>query len=413
MTRPTDFYRPRALTLSGIRMLPVPGAGARLIRDTKSPGLAVRITPAGVRSFVVSYMFIGTEKRMTIGPVSMQDGDSGLTVTAARKRAGDIRSDARKGKDPLGERQRQARAETFKQLWEQFVEQHGPRLRPATLRDYSSLARLYLLPALGPRKVEVITYPEVAALHRKVTRAGSTYQANRCVAVTRKLFSFAIRAGLIEKNPATGIELNPEAGRERYLTGEEMARLFQAMREYEKGRPSRRTYCDAVRLLLLTGARRGEVMNARWEQFDLQGGVWTKPAATTKQKRLHRVPLSGAALALLQTLPADGAWLFPSSRGKGPITDMKKPWETVRGMAGLDDVRLHDLRHCFASHAISAGVPLAVVGALLGHSQAATTQRYAHLLDDPQRKAADKVGAVVRHAETGQTGDVVPLRRGA
>lgn len=282
MTRITDAYRPRALTLPGIRALPVPDSGTRLIRDSKEKGLAVRITSSGSRTFVVTYMFIGTEKWMTIGPVSMHDGDSGLTLTAARERAGDVRADARKGIDPLGERQRQIRAATFTELWEQFVEQHGPRLRPATLRHYSSLARLYMLPAFGARKVEAITYPEVAALHRKITRAGRLYQANRVAAVTRKLFSFAIRAGLIEKNPATGVELNPEAGRERYLAGEEMARLFVAMREYEKGRPNRRTYRNAIRLLLLTGARRGEVMNARWEQFDLQGGVWTKPAATTK-----------------------------------------------------------------------------------------------------------------------------------
>ena len=157
-----------------------------------------------------------------------------------------------------------------------------------------------------------------------------------------------------------------------------------------------RRCANIIRLIMLTGARRGEAMNARWEQFDLENGVWTKPAATTKQPMLHRAPLSPAAVELLQGIrddvPADCPWVFPGEKKGQPLSEMHSFWEGVREKAQLKDARIHDLRHTFASLLVSGGMTLPMIGRLLGHTQAQTTLRYAHLYDDPLREGLDQVG---------------------
>ena len=164
-------------------------------------------------------------------------------------------------------------------------------------------------------------------------------------------------------------------------------------------------------MLLLTGARRGEVLSATWEMFDLENGVWTKPSSHTKQKKLHRVPLSPPALQLLQEIKnrgSDSEYVFPSRLGaKRPhLTELKNSWKKVCELAGLEGVRIHDLRHSFASILVSGGASLPLIGALLGHTQVQTTQRYAHLMDDPLRRAVTSAGAVI---EANGEADVVKL----
>lgn len=406
----------QALYLATIRTYPLPKVGSKLIRDGGCEGLAVRLTATGSRTFVACYMVTGRERRMTLGPVAMGDGDSGLTLTAARARVGKVRSQARDGGDPLAERQAKIRAETFREFWEDYVNAREHELRPATMADYRSIAAQYLLPALGSRKLAEITTHDIKALHRKITRAGHPYRANRVLALLSAMFRCAVNDKLhkdVTVNPAAAaaVARNPERGRERFLTPDEIARLFEALRTHEQGSPRRQSACNIIRLLLLTGARRGEVLGARWEHFDLRAGVWTKPAATTKQKKMHHVPLSPQAIALLKSLPADSDLLFPSASNSGALTGLKRAWSAVCTLAGLENVRIHDLRHSFASLAISGGIPLAVVGGLLGHTQAQTTQRYAHLHDEVQRAATGAVGAIIGHADTGRTAEVVPLRR--
>jgi len=193
-----------------------------------------------------------------------------------------------------------------------------------------------------------------------------------------------------------------------------LARLVDAL----NGHPNRRA-ANAVRLLLLTGARRGEVLAATWEQFDLAAGVWTKPSAHTKQKRAHRVPLSAPALALLLTMRAEAEaaghgspHLFPGDAPGKPLGDIKNFWGSVCRRAGVAGVRLHDLRHQYASMLASAGLSLPIIGRLLGHTQAQTTARYAHLFDDPLRQATERVGALIEGAggAGGATGGPAPRR---
>jgi integrase len=165
--------------------------------------------------------------------------------------------------------------------------------------------------------------------------------------------------------------------------------------------------------LLLTGARKTEVTAARWEQFDLAGGTWTKPGSTTKQKADHHVPLSAPALQLLNTIgPKPQGYLFPGRDGDG-FLNIQTTWEAVRKVAGIEDVHLHDLRHSFASILVSSGASLPLIGALLGHSNPTTTARYSHLFLDPLRAAAERVGAIVTGKPTAEVIEIAGTRKGA
>jgi integrase len=222
------------------------------------------------------------------------------------------------------------------------------------------------------------------------------------------MFGLAIKWKWRTDNPAKGIERNPENKRHRYLTSAEVEGLMVAL----AGHPDQQA-ANIIRLLLLTGARRSEVQSARWDQFDLTSGVWTKPGATTKQKTQHRVPLSAPARQLLADLWAEtegsAEYVFPG-RGGGHRVEFKRDWAAICTGAGITGARIHDLRHSFASILASAGLSLPIIGALLGHTQPQTTARYAHLLDDPLRAATERVGAIV----TGRPiAEVVPLKAGA
>jgi len=244
---------------------------------------------------------------------------------------------------------------------------------------------------------------------------GNTY---RHPAVLAKMLALAVKWELRADNPARGIERAPEERRERFLTPAEIARLGDVLAEHLE-----RTSANAVRLLLLTGSRRGEVLGATWDQFDLSAGTWTKPAATTKQAKLHRVPLSAAARALLSGMRAEAdqedarrakygmpaiPFLFPGKETQ-PLREIKHFWGAVCRKAGITGVRVHDLRHTFASILASSGLSLPIIGALLGHTQASTTNRYSHLLDDPLRAAAERAGAVITGAGSGQDAEVVEI----
>ena len=221
-------------------------------------------------------------------------------------------------------------------------------------------------------------------------------RANRGLALVSKMFSLAVQWELRTDNPCRGIPRNREVGRERYLSPIELSRLMAAL-----AADRRQDKANMVRRLLLTGARRGEVLQARWDEFDLVVGTWAKPASRTKQGRSHRIPLSAPArliLAEMQHAAADDRLLFPARRRGSSQVNLSEFWREVCRAAGIEGVRLHDLRHSFASFLASGGLSLPVIGALLGHTQPATTARYSHLLDDPLRAATEKVGQIIESA---------------
>ena len=276
------------------------------------------------------------------------------------------------------------------------------------VEDQSLLNQL-ILPQFGRLRVGSVQRSDVEAFHREVTKT-TPVRANRAHSLLRRMFNLALGWGWVEANPCVGVERNQEEMRERYLSPQELGRVMTALAAHPN-----QTSANAVRLLLLTGARRGEVLGATWDQFDFSAGVWTKPASATKQRRSHRVPLSEPAQQLLAEMHAasdGGSALFPGRRGAEQQRGLRTFWATVTRQADIEGVRLHDLRHTYASYLASAGMSLPLIGALLGHSSPATTARYAHLLDDPLRAATERVGAIVTGAGKGGA-PVVPIRRGA
>jgi integrase len=212
-------------------------------------------------------------------------------------------------------------------------------------------------------------------------------------------------------NPSRGVALNQEERRQRFLTPAEIARLIAALDQRRAKQDQ--TSVALVKFLLLTGARFSEGARADWSQFDLDAGTWTKPASFTKQKRMHSIPLAGPTLALLQQLRGTGTsnFLFPGRDGHRPLTKVSSLWRSVTRDAGLEGVRVHDLRHSFAALLASGGASLLLIGELLGHTQSQTTHRYSHLLDAVQRAAVEKAGAVIAGGSTAEVIDLPKSQR--
>lgn len=396
-----------------VRQLAAPAKGNKVYYDVEVKGFGVRVTAAGARSFVLNYRSDGRERRITIG--SFPD----WSVRAAREQAKTLKRRVDFGEDPMADRHEERAAKTVGHLCDLFEEQHLPSRRISTQEDYRSLLRLYIRPQFGQLKVAALRHGDVATLHREIARR-APYRANRMVAVLSKMLSIAIREGWREDNPARGIERAHEEKRERFLSPAEICRLGKALAAHAE-----RTSANAIRLLLLTGARRSEALSATWDQFDLTTGIWIKPSAHTKQKKQHRVPLSAPALALLAEMrreaPEGCRYVFPSTKsskpaGDGtaakfePLTEVKRTWNTVCRAAQMPDTRLHDLRHSYASVLASRGLSLHIVGALLGHTQPRTTARYAHLYDDALRAATEQVGAMVAGNDQ-PSAEVLPIWR--
>ncbi|WP_339951187.1 tyrosine-type recombinase/integrase [uncultured Albimonas sp.] len=401
-----------------IRSLPDPEARARIVYDAALPGFGLRLTPGGARAFVLNYVVSGRERRMTIGRFPA------WSTSAAREEARALRRRIDLGEDPMAESAARdaaaaaARATpTVADLFARYDREHLPTKAPRSAADDRSMWRSCILPALSARKVAEVAPDDVDRLHAEVSRSRPV-RANRIVEVLRKAFNLAIRWGWRADNPAAGVRRNREEPRDRYLSPAEIRRLVVALDRHPE-----RVSASAIRLLMLTGARRSEALGATWDQFDLEAGVWIKPSSQTKQRRAHRVPLSAPAVRMLAEMrqAARGRFVFPGADPERPLTDVKRTWLAVCRDAGLavgepkrsaagevlrdaqgeprlrwtPTVRLHDLRHTYASILASQGLSLPVIGALLGHSQPQTTARYAHLLDDPLRAATEAVAGVV------------------
>jgi len=368
-----------------VRQSPTPAKGNRVTYDARLSGFGLRVTAAGSKSFVFNYRVKGRERRITIGQYPA------WTVLAARKHAEHLRRQVDTGVDPLESRISAREAPTVQALFNRYEEEHLPTKALRSAADDRSMWKNDILPALGAKKVADIRPQDCDDLHRSISRTRPT-RANRVNEVLRKALNLAIRWGWIERNPASGVRRNPEPKRHRYLGREEVSRLISALSKHPE-----RTSAEAILFMLLTGCRKSEALNATWSQFDLVSRVWTKPSAETKQRREHRVPYSSAVGDILKRRRAQGrsSQVFAGSTGSA-LQDVRRTWEAACKSADLHSVRLHDLRHTFASLVASAGQSLMVVGELLGHSTPQTTKRYAHLYDDTLRIAAEGVSLSLR-----------------
>ena len=413
-----------------VKKLPLPPKGSKVHYDATTKGFGVSVTANGARSFVLNYRVKGTgrERRVTIGRFP------DWMTTAARDEAKRLRRLIDAGGDPLASIEAEREAPTVSDLAARFIAEHLPRLRPATQKAYRRLIASHIMPGLGVHtKVADVTYVDCDRLHRSI---GKRYEGNRVMAVLSKMLSLAIRWQWRADNPVKSVERNPEVKRKRYLSAEELQRLTAALAAH----PDRQV-ANIIRMALLTGARIGEIFSMRWEAVN--DGVWSKPASTTKQKSDHVVSLSAPALQLLNeiraeqngnTLPISNTnhgslsanaqhaglskathgspFVFPSDKGRtGHIAGIEKSWRSIKKAAKIEGLRIHDLRHSYASLLASSGASLPLIGAMLGHSSPATTARYAHLFQDPQKAAAERVAAIVEGKKSAEVIDIKGGRR--
>jgi integrase len=409
-----------------------PRSGEYFVWDGALAGYGVRVQTTGAMSYVVKYRAgsgrAAPTRRLTLAKVGTITPDEARTL--AKKTLGSVAH----GADPAAQRAADKRASTLAEVAEQFLTEHVEAKRSASSAgSYRDLLERLALPELGKRKVGKITSAEIQRLHSK--NAHTPYQANRLLRVLSSLFTFAGKAHAVPIgfNPCRGIEYFPEEGRERYLTTPELARIGEAVREAETvGLPyvvdqsnpkakhapkesNRRTIIGqyagaALRLLIFTGARLREILHLKWDHIDFERGLLLLPTSKTGKKT---IVLNAPALAILNSLPQASDYVIAGTSPDKPRADLKRPWRAVLNRAGLTGVRIHDLRHTHASVGAGAGSGLPIIGKLLGHTQAVTTQRYAHLDADPLRRASEHIGSQLASAMgegTGQGADVVTLQ---
>lgn len=389
------------LTDKLVRSIPAPSSSNRVTYDAEVKGFGFRITAKGARAFVLNYRVGGRERRYTIG--NYPD----WSVAAAREEAKRLKRFVDKGYDPMGERHTYRAAPTIAELAKRYLEEHAVRKVPRAQKDDRAMLEKIVLAAIGRLKVHEVRREDIDRLHQEVSRT-HPIRANRTAQLLSKMFNLAIRWEYRADNPVKGLHRNPEPKRTRYLSAEELRRLISVLTTHPN-----QSSANVIRLLLLTGARRGEVMGATWDQFDLKNGIWTKPSAHTKQKKEHRIPLSVPARQLLTQMKTDAGpspYIFPGRVPGKHLTEIKAFWAGVCKQANLRDCRIHDLRHTYASILASAGLSLPVIGALLGHTQPNTTARYSHLFDDPLREATERVGQVLEAEGSDHSGKIEPIR---
>ena len=323
---------------------------------------------------------------MTLGPVTA------MTPEIARTRAMALLAEARAGGDPAMQRDADRKAATVKLLGLRFLDEYVPdHCKESTANEYRRSVELFIDPGIGNRKVSKIQRKDIAELHHAMRR--TPYQANRTLGVLSKMFNMAEVWGLRPdgSNPCLHVKRFKEEKRERFLSAEEFRRLGSVLDEILQEGSETRSAVVAIRLLMLTGCRLSEIQKLRWEHVDLDSGELNLPDTKTGGRA---VPLAPSAVRLLAALPRndDNQWVIVGRKAGSHLTDLQHPWRRIRDRAGLPDVRIHDLRHSFASRALALGEGLPMIGKLLGHTQVQTTARYAHLARDTVKASASRIG---------------------
>ena len=384
----------------------------QVVTDTELRGFCLRVLPSGVKRYDVRYLLDGRRRRYKIAEHGV------LTADQAREEARRVLGLVALGQDPAEDREATRHSGAVADLVERFLAARAPELKASTLDCYRRVLAGYVVPALGAYRVAAVTRADVQALHSRAS-VGHAYQGNRVLAVVKLLFAWAEQVGERRPgtNPGRGIRANRERPRHRLLTAAEIGRLGAALRlaeptgipdDRQRPRPEDPYAVLALRLLLLTGCREGEILHLRWEHVDLERRWLTLPDSKTGPKV---EPLGAPAVALLAGVERLSPWVVPGWPLMRHRTSLDHTWHRVRRHAGLADVRIHDLRHAFASIAAAGGQGLPIIGAILGHAKAQTTQRYAHLAISPLLAAADLVSAEIAAALEGKSGEVVKIGR--
>ncbi len=368
----------KRLTKSAVEAV-VPG---QTLWDAEIKGFGVRCQRRD-RVYGLKYRIHGQQRWFTIGKHG-----SPWTADQARREAKRLLGLVAAGEDPAARKSADRSAPTVAELADLFLTEHvAAKNKASTHVEYERLVTRIVKPRLGRLRAEEITHEEVRRLH--VAYRATPYQANRLLALLSKMFAWSGLRG--ERNPCCGVERFGEKKRRRYLSAAELQCLGAALDHFEREGGVSLYPLAAIRLLLLTGARLSEILTLQWAWVDMERRCLSLPDSKTGAKEIH---LNEPAQALLSALPRElqNPFVIVGQRPGTHLVNLEKPWRRVRTQAGLDDVRLHDLRHSFASVGAGAGLGLPIIGALLGHTQAATTARYAHLASDPLRTANDLIG---------------------
>ncbi len=374
--------------------------------DDAVRGLGLRITPAGKKSFILAYRIGSRKRQMTLAPYGV--------LTLQQARAGALRKLAAviEGKDPLAERQSSTKAETVAELADRYLVEHADiKKKASSAKTDRQRLRHYVLPKLGHLKVADVSRQDVVALHFSLRE--KPYTANRVVALISKMLNLAEVWGLRPdgSNPCRHVEKFKETPRERYLSSAELAQLTATLAEVEQEGLETVHTVAAIRLLILTGCRLREILDLQWEHVDLESARLYLPDSKTGSKIVF---LSAPARQVLVSLPrTDGnPWVIEGKVPGGHPYDLNGPWRRICVRAGIENLRLHDLRHSFAAVGAGLGLSLPMIGKLLGHTQPRTTARYAHLAADPMHEAAERIGAELAAAMTRRDkAPIVALRR--
>lgn len=363
----------------------VPGDKEFFIWDDELKGFGLRVYPSGRKMYLAQFRAGGRLRRVNIGL------HGALTPDLARTEAMKHLSQVRLGGDPANDRDRRKASPTMKEFGLRFLSEHvALHCKPSTYGEYKRSVDLFINPKLGSHRIIDITRADVVGLHQSMKNV--PYQANRTLGVLSIMFTVAHTWGVRTDgvNPCWKVKRYKEVKRERYLTADELARLGKVLREAD-GEPEA---ANCIRLLLLTGCRLGEIQTLKWEYVDLQAGLLRLPDSKTGAKL---VPIGNAVIEALKSIPKvnNNPYVITGRIEGQHLTDMQKPWRRLRKRAGLENLRIHDLRHSFASDALQLGQDLTMIGKLLGHTQVQTTARYAHLKTDPIRSAADAVSDAI------------------
>ncbi|MBF0184680.1 MAG: tyrosine-type recombinase/integrase [Magnetococcales bacterium] len=371
--------------------------------DSDLAGFGLKITPAGRKIYLVQYRVAGRTRRVTIGP------HGPVTPDQARAEASKLLGQVASGQDPAETRAAAKTVPTLAEAMERFFTEHAEsKNKPRTVTEYRKLANGVILPQLGAYRIDAITRSQVAKLHHE--QRETPYQGNRALALLSVVFNWMEAVGLRpdHSNPTLHVKRYKEQKRERMLSDDDLARLGQAITEAEQGGASPHAIA-AIRLLVLTGARLNEILTLKWAEVDFQSGALRLSDSKTGAKS---VALNPPALELLATIPRlEGNDHVIAGKIAGhSMVNINRSWRAIREAAGMPTLRIHDLRHAYASVGASMGMSLPVIGKLLGHTQTQTTARYAHLSDDPLKKATRMIGERIQAAMEGKSTDnVIPL----
>ncbi|MGD9637523.1 MAG: tyrosine-type recombinase/integrase [Alphaproteobacteria bacterium] len=346
-------------------------------------GLMLEVRATGVKTFYVNYQLPdGTKRQFKIGRYPE------ISFENAKKKTLEIRGLAMTGVDPTNSRQKSRGTPLFCEFADTYLKH--VKDQKSSWKDDECIIRIWLNPNFGRKKLDQIDTVDISRLHNTMKQSRSSATANRTLSIIKHMFNVAISWGEINKNPAKGIKKFRENQKERYLSVEEIKRLMAVLNE-EKNH----SIASLVMLLLFTGARKSEALKMKWSDVDFKNAIWTVPQENSKSRKVRHIPLSNIAIRILQNIERveDSPYVFVGRYDiYKPMNSPKKTWYKIRELAGLPDVRLHDLRHSYASLLVSNGRSLYEVQKILGHSSPNMTQRYSHFSKDTLITAVNSVG---------------------